>query len=288
MKHTPHTAIPLADDVALHVTRNAPSIELTSPYQHIAVDATPRFGRLYTLDGDAMASEQDEFIIHESLAHLAALSHPAPARAIVLGGGDGGSTRELLKHPSVAHVTIAELDPGVVDTIARHFPTLPAGAFGDPRVSVRYGDAAATLAAYHAAGARFDLILFDLTQSEHPACAHLHSENFLRICAASLTPQGIVHVQLGSPFYQRQQVATVFRRLKDVFASVTPALIDIPLYGGPWLLARATRALAPEPDLATLAQRLADRHIARLRYYNPALHLACSALPNYVLDSLAS
>ena len=136
------------------------------------------------------------------------------------------------------------------------------------------------------AGERFDLILFDLTQSDHPACAHLHSDNFLRICAASLTGQGIVHVQLGSPFHQRQQVTTVFQRLKDVFATPTPALIDVPLYGGPWLLARARNAQAPEADLATLTQRLAARRITGLRYYNPALHLACSALPNYVLDCL--
>lgn len=286
MKHLPTIALPLSDDAALHVVRAAPAVEQTSPFQHISVESTTSFGKLYTLDGDAMASQADEFIIHESLAHLAALSHPAPQRAIVLGGGDGGSSRELLKHPSITHVTIAELDRAVVDSIEAQLPSLPAGAFDDPRVRLLFGDAAATLTACHAAGERFDLILFDLTQSDHPACAHLHSDNFLRICAASLTGQGIVHVQLGSPFHQRQQVTTVFQRLKDVFATPTPALIDVPLYGGPWLLARARNAQAPEPDLATLTQRLAARRITGLRYYNPALHLACSALPNYVLDCL--
>jgi spermidine synthase len=286
VKHSPTIALPLSDDAALHVVRAAPAFEHTSPLQHISVESTTRFGKLYTLDGDAMASQADEFIIHESLVHLAALSHPAPRRAIVLGGGDGGSTRELLKHPSISHVTIAELDRAVVDTIATHLPSLPAGAFTDPRVRLLFGDAAATLTACHTAGERFDLILFDLTQSDHPACAHLHSDNFLRICAASLTGQGIVHVQLGSPFHQRQQVTTVFQRIKDVFAPPTPALIDVPLYGGPWLLARASNAPTPEADLATLTQRLAARRITGLRYYNPALHLACSALPNYVLDCL--
>lgn len=286
MKHSPTIAIPLADDAAIHLARNALPFERTSGLQHIAVESTARFGRLYTLDGDAMAAEADEFIIHESLVHLAAQSHPDPRRAIVLGGGDGGSARELLKHPSITHITIAELDSAVIDTIATHLPALPGGAFNDSRVRILYGDAAATLTACHAAGERFDLILFDLTQSDHPACAHLHSDNFLKICASSLTARGIVHVQLGSPFHQRQQVTAVFRRLKNVFAAPTPALIDVPLYGGPWLLARASQTPVPEADLATLNQRLTARRITGLRYYNPALHLACSALPNYVLDCL--
>lgn len=280
-------AIPLSDDAALHLARSAPAYERTSCLQHISVETTESFGRLYALDGDAMASEADEFIIHESLVHLAAQSHPTPQRAIVLGGGDGGSARELLKHPSITDITIAELDRAVTATISTFLPGLPAGAFNNPRVRIVYGDAAATLTACHAAGERFDLILFDLTQSDHPACAHLHSDNFLRICAASLTAQGIVHVQLGSPFHQRQQVTSVFRRLKNVFATPTLAMIDVPLYGGPWLLARASPTLAPEADLATLNQRLTDRRISGLRYYNPALHLACSALPNYVLDCLS-
>lgn len=286
VKHPATLTIPLADDTALTLANACCGDVLPTHDQSLRLATHPRFGQLYTLDGDAMASTADEFIIHESLAHLAALNHPAPRRAIVLGGGDGGSARELLKHPSLAQITVAELDPQVVATIRAEMPSLPAGAFEDPRVRLRIGDAATHLRKARACGERFDLILFDLTASDDPACAHLHDHAFLRDCAAALQPGGLVHLQLGSPFYQPDAVRALHRRVRDVFPHLTPALIHVPLYGGPWLLVRAS--LEPHPcDLETLAARLAERRIDGLRYYNPALHIASAALPNYLRDLLA-
>ena len=286
MKQQPIT-LPLAPDATLKLQAIAPPTEVRSAFQHLSVDHTASFGRLYRLDGDAMAAEADEFILHESLVHLAALSHPSPRRALILGGGDGASARELLKHPSLAQIVVAELDPAVVSTLRAHLPALSAGAFDNPRVVLCIGDAACSLRTLHAPGDAFDLILFDLTETDDPACAHLHDEAFLALCAASLGPAGIAHVQLGSPFYQPAKVRRLYQRLRQAFADVRLSLICVPLYGGPWLLARCSPQPAPPPDLDLLQQRLEERGIRGLRHYNPALHLASEALPNHLRDLLA-
>ena len=265
MKQQPIT-LALAPDATLTLHASAPPIEVRSSFQHISVEHTASFGQLYRLDGDAMAAEADEFMIHESLAHLAALEHPSPRRAIILGGGDGASARELLKHPSLTRIVVAELDPLVVSTLREHIRSLSTGAFDDRRVELCIGDAARSLKALHDQGEAFDLILFDLTETDDPACAH---------------------VQLGSPFYQPDKVRNLCQRLRRSFANVRLSLIHAPLYGGPWLLARCRTQPTPGPDANLLQQRLEERGIRGLRYYNPALHLASEALPNHLRDLLA-
>lgn len=255
-----------------------------SVYQRIDSGVVEGFGWMYALDGDGMASEADEFIVHESLVHLVALEHPAPRHVLVLGGGDGGSARELLKHPSIESVLVAELDPDVVVAVGSY---LSAGSFDDPRVVVEFGDAAATIRQCVQAQRIFDLILFDLTASDDPQCAHLHQAPFLRECAALLAPGGIVHVQMGSPFYQPEKLRGLYAQLRACFADLRPALIDVPFYGGPWLLMRARRDAVAAPSENVLRQRMLERRIEGLRYYNPELHLACATLPNYVRQLLA-
>ena len=87
----------------------------SSPYQTVEVHDTVPFGKLFRLDGCFMTSEKDEFFYHENLVHVAAVTHPQPERALVIGGGDGGSAEEILKHPSIKSVTLAEIDLAVVD-----------------------------------------------------------------------------------------------------------------------------------------------------------------------------
>ncbi len=277
--------LPLGDGVELStriqgVTRHAPSA-----YQRIVVASTSAFGTLYTLDGAAMACDREEFVIHESLVHMAALTHPLPTRALVLGGGDGASARELLKHPGIRQIVVAELDAAVVGAVRAHIPALPCGAFDDPRVELRIGDAALSLRAAHEAGDRFDLILFDLTEPDDPACAHLHSDDFLQLCAASLAPHGIIQVQLGSPAFQADKVRTLHGRLARLFSGLRLALLHAPLYGGPWLI--ASIGGGDDPAEACLSARMVERGIHDLRYYNPAVHAASRALPTYIHDLLA-
>lgn len=251
-----------------------------SAHQHYEVWQTPAFGRLYRLDGHFMAAEADEYRGHESLVHVAALAHPTPRRALVLGGGDGGSARELLRHPGIECVVVAELDASVVELCRRHLPALEQGVFDNARVELRIGDALDYVAAALDEGVVFDLIVFDLTDAGGSAAA-LHETDFLRRCRRLLTPDGLAVVQLGSAFHQRAQLATIGARLASVFEVFRPYVVDLPLYGGGWMLACVSARTDPcrlTPD--EIERRLCERGIAGLRHYNGDIHRAQFALSN--------
>src|SRR5512134_3678186 len=108
-----------------------------TPFQLLEVYDTPELGRIFRLDGSNMTSERDEFFYHENLVHPAAIAHDAPRSALVIGGGDGGSIEELLKHPSIARVVMAELDPEVLRIARTHFASVHRGRLDDPRVEIR-------------------------------------------------------------------------------------------------------------------------------------------------------
>ena len=178
-----------------------------SQYQRYEVWETDALGRLFRLDGRAMTSEGDEFLYHESLVHPAAVMIDQPRRALVLGGGDGGSARQLLRHPSIEHVDIVELDAKVVDLSRRYLNTVHQGALDDPRVCLHIDDAEHYIRST-ALPARlsYDLIVFDLTGSDGLA-ASLYQPAFLRACQQLLTQTaGLLTLHLGSLSHRPQQI----------------------------------------------------------------------------------
>src|SRR5690349_18030176 len=116
-----------------------------TPFQLLEVYETPELGRIFRLDGFNMTSERDEFFYHENLVHPAAVAHPAPRRALVIGGGDGGSSEELLKHSTLEVVHMAELDPVVIEVAKAQFQKVHRGVFDNPRLKVTVGDGLAYL-----------------------------------------------------------------------------------------------------------------------------------------------
>lgn len=215
-----------------------------SEFQNWEVWDTPAFGRLYRLDGRSMASEADSFLCHEPLVHIAGLAHPALRRGLVLGGGDGASTAELLKYPGIEEVVIAELDPAVIQLTREFLPGLHEGALENPQVKIVLGDAATYVREWRAENGYFDLIVFDLTDPDTTA-AQLFCVDFFRACKQLLGPQGAISLHLGSPLWQREQVEALLARLREVFTRVTPVFPTIPLYGGLWSMAVASDTLDP-------------------------------------------
>ena len=137
-----------------------------TPFQLLEVYDTPELGRIFRLDGFNMTSERDEFFYHENLVHPAAVAHPHPRRALVIGGGDGGSSEELLKHPSLEVVHMAELDPDVIEVSKRAFAKVHGGVFDNPRLKVTVGDGLAYL---RETPVRYDLVSMDLTDPVGPS-----------------------------------------------------------------------------------------------------------------------
>jgi spermidine synthase len=254
---------------------------LQSPYQRIEVYDTPQFGRLFRLDGRLMTSEGEEFFYHECMTHPAMLAHPNPQSVLVIGGGDGGSSEELFKHPSVSRIVMAELDQAVIDISKRYLGAIHRGAFEDPRLTVRIGDG---LDFVRTTQERFDLIVLDLTDPDTPAF-HLYSEQFFRMCRAILNPGGMLTLHLGSPVFQQSTVRKNADNLRRVFSQVHPMALYIPLYGSLWCLAIASDTVDPRAVGAELiAARMRERKLMDLQYYNAELHGALFALPNFVRE----
>jgi len=250
----------------------------SSEHQSLELLHTPRFGRVLRLDGRFMTSEKDEFFYHEALVHPAAIAHPAPARCLIIGGGDGGAAEELLKHPSVHEVVIAELDAQVVELARQQLQSVHRGALDDPRVRIEIGDGMAYVD--HCPG-QFDLILMDLTDPDTPASA-LYEPAALARMQRALAPGGALVLHLGSPVFHPEQVRTLLARLSARFTQVSPFGLYIPLYGAYWGLAVASDTLRPKAlSAAAVQERLAQRGITRLQLYNAELHGALFALPNY-------
>jgi spermidine synthase len=269
----------LTDDWGFYI-RSARRLEkFRSAFQAVEVHDSVPFGKLFRLDGHFMTSEGDEFFYHENLVHLAALSHPKPERALIIGGGDGGSAEELLKHPSIRAITLAEIDAAVVDVSRRYLANVHRGALDDPRLELVIGDGFGYV---RTATAQYDLIVLDLTDPGGPS-ELLYTLDFYRACASRLSPKGALTLHIASPIAHPGRIRETLANLRGAFAVVTPYLTSVPLYGGTWMMACASATLDPMALSAEeIDRRIAGRGIANLQYYNGDMHRAALALPNYV------
>jgi spermidine synthase len=274
----------LTDDYGFFV-RSAREFErFQTPYQAVEVHDTKSFGKLFRLDGHLMTSEKDEFFYHENLVHVAAITHPAPRTALIVGGGDGGSAEELLKYQTIESITLVEIDIAVLDIARKYFSAVHHGALSDPRVSVKVEDGFAFV---RGTSDTYDLIVLDLTDPGG-ASEPLYGVEFYRACAARLNPTGAMALHIASPVAHADRVRAAMANLRAVFSVVVPYLVSIPLYGGLWMMACASPTLNPAYLTPLEAnRRIATRGLRDLHYYNGEIHRASRALPNFVRDLVA-
>ena len=257
---------------------------VASPWQQIEVWDTPQLGRLFTLDGRPMSSVGDEFIYHECMVHPAALAHPAPRAALVLGGGDGGAARQLLRHESIARIVVAELDAEVVRLTREYLPQVHGGAFDDQRVELVIGDAADFVAGTQET---FDLVVFDLTPPDSPA-AGLYTPAFYEQLKRVMNPAAALSIHLGAPYFHGQRVAALLDDLRKAFAVVRPMNAFVPLYGSLWMMATASMTLDPAAlSHADLTERLAARCVNDLAWYDADTHAGLFSASRAVRDKLS-
>ena len=255
-----------------------------SPFQDIEVLETVRFGRTLRIDDYFMTSDKDEFFYHENMIHPAGISHAGPKRALIIGGGDGGAAEEYLKYPTMQEVVMAEIDAVVVDFCKKHLPEVHRGAFDDPRLKVLITDGKAYV---EQCQDQFDLMMLDLTDPFGPAEA-LYRVDFLRECRRILGPQGVMSMHLGSPIARPNVFHRIVSSLLEVFKCVRPYMVYVPLYGTVWGMAAASDETDPLAlSAAQVDQRIVERGIPHLQYYNGDTHRAVFALPNYVREILA-
>jgi spermidine synthase len=271
-------------DYGFFIRAGAPIVDAHTRFQKIEVFDTPMFGRVLRLDNVFQTSERDEFFYHENLCHAAAISHPEPSRALVIGGGDGGAIEELLKHRTMRRVVLAELDEGVVEAAKQYLGAIHRGAFDDPRLEVRIGDGAAFV---ESGAEHFDQIVIDLTDASGPSLA-LYSREFYAACRRVLGAGGVLSLHCESPIAHPRTFSRIVKTLQAEFRIVRPCLVYVPLYGMLWGMAFASDTVDPVAlSDAEVDRRVAERGLTHLQYYNGAMHRAGFCLPNFVRDLLA-
>lgn len=275
----------LYDDVRMSIKVDRVLFDSDTGHQHLVVAESHRFGRMFSLDGVTQLTMADEFVYHEMLAHVPILAHGAARDIGIVGGGDGGLVEEVLKHPTVERVTIAELDAGVIDFAKTYLADLSHGAFEDPRVEIVLGDGADFVAT---TDRRFDVIVVDSTDPIGPGAA-LFTPEFYGNCKRVLKPGGVLVTQNGVPFFQPAELASTMRIFDGLFADATCYLGVVPTYVGGFMAFGwgTDDAGLRNVSVATLRDRF---EAARLdtRYYTPELHGASFALPRFIVDIVES
>ena len=256
-----------------------------SKYQSIEVHDTPSFGHLLRIDGSFMASEKDEFFYHENLVHVPACAHAMPQSALIIGGGDGGSAEELLKHNTIQSVKLVEIDQAVIDLSRSYLRGVNHGVMdikgGDPRLEVLVADG---LEYMQNSLAMYDLIILDLTDPGGPS-QPLYTADFYNHCAARLNQGGLLSLQVASPFAQPERVVTALTHLAQAFSVVRPYMVSIPLSGGQCMMASASQSIDPARlSIANADEAVHKRGLTHLQHYNGHTHQAAMALPNFVRE----
>jgi len=252
-------------------------------HQDLILFENRHWGRVLALDGVVQTTTGDEFTVHEMPVHPALIAQGRARRVCIVGGGDGGTAREVVKHLGVDRIVQAELDPAVIAFCREHLPSLSNGAFDDPRLELVYGDAAGFMAAE---GDRFDVILVDSTDPIGPGAA-LFTESFYRDCRRRLAEGGILVTQAGNPAMAARELADVMARKRAAgFADVDFLLTVVPTYVGGFM------ALGWASDDATRRRVRIDTLRSRpipsdLLYYTPEVHAAAFAHPVW-LTQIAS
>ena len=272
---------PLNTTTGFYIRASKQLGEWQTRFQKMQIYETPQYGKLFRLDGFNMTSEKEEFVYHENLVHPALTAHASPKKALIIGGGDGGSSEEVLKHPSVESVTMVEIDADVIRVAKEHFQAVHNGVFDNPKLTVRVDDG---LKFVRETQERFDLIALDLNDPVGPAAA-LYSLEFFQQLRTALALGGALTLHLGSPVAQPQRVAELAQRLNNVFRIVRVYTMYIPLYGSLWSMAVCSDKLDPKAFTADeIDRRIEARKMQELRYYNGETHEGVFALPNFVRD----
>ncbi|UOF91632.1 polyamine aminopropyltransferase [Fodinisporobacter ferrooxydans] len=248
----------------------------TSEFQEIDMIETLQWGRMLVLDGMVMTTIKDEFVYHEMISHIALHTHPNPKKVLVVGGGDGGAIREIIKHPSVEKAVLAEIDGRVIEVSKQYLPEI-ACALGDPRVDVQVIDGIKHI---HENKNTYDVILVDSTEPVGPAVG-LFARDFYQGIYEALKEDGIFVAQTESPFLNGDLIRRVYQDISTIYPIARLYTASIPTYpSGLWTFTLGSKKYDPlEVDEAQLKD-------FETKYYSPRIHKSVFQLPKFVENLL--
>jgi spermidine synthase len=243
-------------------------------FQFLEMAETAEWGNMLFLDGMVMTSEKDEFVYHEMVAHVPLFTHPNPENVLVVGGGDGGVIREVLKHPSVKKATLVDIDGKVIEYSKKFLPSIASG-LEDARVEVIVGDGFMHIAESEN---KYDVIMVDSTEPVGPA-VNLFTKGFYAGISKALKEDGIFVAQSDNPWFKADLIEQVQKDVKTIFPITKLYLANIPTYpSGLWAFTIGSKKYNP---LEVPAERF---HDIDTKYYTKELHNAAFVLPKFVKD----
>lgn len=248
-----------------------------SDFQRIDVFESKEFGKFFTLDGYIMITEKDEFIYHDMIVHVPMATNPAIKKVLVIGAGDGGTVRELVRYDSIEKIDMVEIDKLVVDVCKEYFPRSTSG-LADERVSLYFEDG---LKFVQEKVDAYDLIIVDSTDPIGPG-EGLFTREFYKNCYRALKKDGILVNQHESPFYENyaKSMQRAHKRIREFFPVAKVYQVHIPTYAsGHWLFGFASKTYDPVADLNSDAWNALNLETG---YYNTEIHKGSFAIPNYV------
>ncbi len=244
------------------------------------------YGKSLVLDGKVQSSMVDEFIYHEALVHPAMLVHPHPERVFIVGGGEGATLREVLRHRTVKRVLMVDIDEEVVENCRIHMPEWHQGSFEDPRVELRFLDARKYL---EETRDTYDVIVIDISEPVEEGPAYLlFTKEFYGIVRERLNPLGTISLQAGTVSVAMLDCfAAIHKTLTLVFPVVAPYWAAIPSFALPWGFCVASTATDPRSLTPSEIDRLiVERIEGELRYYDGLTHQMGFLLPKHVRERL--
>ncbi|HBM44040.1 polyamine aminopropyltransferase [Vreelandella aquamarina] len=257
-------------------------LDVQSPYQHLEVYATETYGNLMVLDGCVMLTDRDNFLYHEMIAHPALFTHQDPKRVVIIGGGDCGTLKEVLRHPDVEKVTQIDIDEEVTKASERFFPSL-VEANGDPRAELLFADGVKWVD--DAADESIDVLIIDSTDPVGPA-EGLFKTDFLKRCHRILKSGGVMVQQSESPLYHSGSIIRELRNdMREAgFDSVATLPFPQPVYPSGWW---SVTLAGKSTNVESFREEAAASHEMPLQYYTVDAHRGALALPPFMRKAFA-
>lgn len=257
--------------------------EVNTEHQHLIIFNNDEWGTVMALDGVIQTTQKDEFVYHEMMVHVPMLAHGKAKKVLIIGGGDGGILREVLKHQNVEAVTQVEIDQQVIDMCVKYLPNHSAGAYDNPKANIVIADGVDFV---NDCTDKFDVIISDSTDPMGPGEV-LFTSRFYQGIKNCLNEGGVFVAQNGVSFMQTDEVVTTHKRLSPLFKQATFYSGAVPTYvGGIMTFAWATdNKELKNVDVETIRGRYKASGI-KTRFYTAEVHVGSYALPQYILDAI--
>ncbi|MBN2059840.1 MAG: polyamine aminopropyltransferase, partial [Deltaproteobacteria bacterium] len=266
-------------DVEIRYRINKIIQEIETDYQHLTLVDSCKYGRMLLLDGIVQTTEKDEFIYHEMMTHVPMMLHPKPENVLIIGGGDGGVLREVLKYDTVEKATLVEIDQSVISFCKEYLPTVSNGAFEDKRSEIVIDDGSAFLKKKKNS---YDIVIVDSSDPIGPA-EKLFSREFYKSAHDALNPDGIMVHQTGSIHMQSDEQPLVYGLIRHIFQYHAFYVYSVPTYiGGLFSSVLCSDSTDPgNMDMEEILKKF-DSYKLNTKYYNPGIHFGSFHIPSFL------